>query len=449
MMPSASSLPATGRVARRTGPRLGRRLLCSVMFGVVASCGGAESDVAVRDSVALAGPPVAFGDSAPSARQVLAVQVAAFADSTDALRLRDSLAAAGWLTHLRLVGGDSLPPYRVRVAATRDLPLAQTIAAGFVSLDWKATVVADSAVLPTPIVQLRRVNNGSAGAIAEVRWLTSPDGRAMVVVEDAAAAENAALPDGFIYVAENGVVIQRDSVWDVAPSPDWRRLAYGNAYLISVKGRDSVTVRQWAAVAGRTNLDVNVVRRGAFSVSAMNHSYGFAQPTVEPTHPDSQGHSRVLDMVRRPVPVSGGWRVRWTANGRTLAVGLPPAGVARDDSPASAWLAVDADDYLLRGPLPEGSSIQPGWVAGPALYASATLPTERRRAAVAGGWVESDGGWVVMRSTRTDGKRRVLGPGVLLGATRSGEFVAAVVPDPTATTGDEPPLRSIVYRLVR
>lgn len=446
----ATTLPAIGRGngRRRARRRLVLMLLSSLIIGPVIACGGEDPDVAVRDSVALAGPPAVLRDSVPSAREVVAVQVAAFADSTVALRFRDSLATAGWIAHMRLGGGDSLPPYRVRVAPMRDLPLAQTIGAGFVSRGWTATVVADSAVLPTPVVQLKRVNNGSAGVITRVRWLRSPDGRAMIVTEDAAAAENEPLPDGFIYVADDGAVIQRDSVWDVAPSPDWRRLAYGSAYLISVKGRDSVTVRQWAAVAGRTNLDVNVVRRGAFSVSTMGHGYGFAQPTVEPTHPDSQGSSPVLDLVRRPVPVSGGWRVRWTANGRTLAVGQPPTGVARDDSPASIWLAVDVDSYLLRGPLPEGSSIQPGWVDGPVLDTTAVLSMEPRRTAVAGGWVESAGGWVVMRSTRTGGARRVLGPGVLLGATRSGEFVAAVVPDPTARTGNIP-LRSVVYRLVR
>ncbi len=448
MISLASRPPATGSGALRPWRRLVGPFLCSLIIGLVIACGGEDSDAAVRDSVALAGPPLVINDSTPSARQVLAVQVAAFTDSTDALRLRDSLATAGWLAHMRLGGGDSLGPYRIRVAATRDLPLAQAISAGFVKHGWKATVVPDSAVLPATVVQIRRVNNGSAGAIARVRWLRSPDGNALIVVEDAAALENEALPDGFIYVADDGVVIQRDSVWDVAPSPDWRRLAYGSAFLISVKGRDSVTVRQWAAVAGLTNLDVNVVRRGAFPVSAMNHSYGFAQPTVEPTHPDSQGQSRVLDMVRRPVPVSGGWRVRWTSNGRTLAVGLPPTGVASNDSPASAWLAVRVEDYLLRGPLPEGSSIQPDWVTGPILDAAQSLPTESRRTAVTGGWVESSGGWVVMRSARTGGVRRVLGPGVLLGATRTGEFVAAVAPDPTAGTGDAPS-RAVVYRVVK
>ncbi len=448
MISSASTPPATGSGASRSWRRLVVPFLCSLVIGLVVACGGEDSDAAVRDSVALAGPPLVISDSAPSARQVLAVQVSAFADSADALRFRDSLVTVGWLAHMRLGGGDSLPPYRIRVAATRDLPLAQAISAGFVAHGWKSTVVPDSAVLPKSVVQIRRVNNGSAGAITRVRWLTSPSGGALIVVEDAAAVEDEALPDGFIYVADDGVVIQRDSVWDVSPSPDWSRLAYGSAFLISVKGRDSVTVRQWAAVAGATNLDVNVVRRGAFPVSAMNHSYGFAQPTVEPTHPDSQGQSRVLEMVKRPVPVSGGWRVRWTADGRTLAVGLAPTGVASDDSPASAWLAVRVEDYLLRGPLPEGSSIQPGWVAGPILDVSVPLPSEPRRASIAGGWVESAGGWVVMRSTRTGGKRRVLGPGVLLGATRSGEFVAAVAPDPTAGTGDAPS-RAVVYRLVR
>lgn len=416
------------------------------LLALGAACGGGERDIAVRDSVALASPAVTVADTTPSRREVMAVQVAALPDSLSALRLRDSLAAAGWQVHVRRGGGDSLPPWRVRVAPTREPAMAQLMAAGLVQRGWKAVVVSDSVVLTPPAVQALRANDGTAGAIGRARWLASPDRRALLLVEDASAVENEPLPDGFIYVADGGAVIQRDSVWDVAPSPDWRRLAYGSAYLISVKGRDSVTVRQWAVVAGRTNLDVNVIRRGAFPISSMNYGYAFAQPVVEPTHPDSQGNSRLLDQVRRPVPVSGGWRLRWTADGRTLAVGLSPAEHARDDSPPTGWLAVDADDYLLRGPLPEGSAPATEWQAGPVLDSSVPLPLERRRAAVAGGWVESEGGWVVMRSTRTGGARRVLGPGVLLGATRSGQFVAVVAPDPAAPKG-EPPNRALVYRV--
>lgn len=412
------------------------------------ACGG-EREVAVRDSVALAAPHAAATDTGPPVRrEVMAVQLAAFADSTAALRLRDSLASAGWQAHVLRGAGDSLPAFRVRVAPTRELTMAQMTAVGFVQRGWKAAIVADSAVLRTPTVQALRANDGTAGAIAVARWRASPDGRAMVVVEDAAGVENEPLPDGFIYVSDGGAVIQRDSVWDVAPSPDWGRLAYGSAFIISVRGRDSVAVRQWAVVAGRTNLDVNVVRRGAFPVSSMNHDLGFAQPVVEPTHPDSQGRSRLLDQVRRPVPVSGGWRLRWTADGRTLAVGLSPTSRARDDSPPAGWLAVDADDYLLRGPLSEGRAVQPTWTMGPVIDASVPLPLERRRAAVAGGWVESEGGWVVMQATRTGGARQVVGPGVLLGATRSGEFVAAIAPDPSAGKED-PPVRTVVYRLTR
>lgn len=421
------------------------RTISVPLLALAAACGG-DRDIAVRDSLALAGPSVAARDTTPPTREVMAVQVAAFPESLAALSLRDSLASAGWQAHVRRGGGDSLPPWRVRVAPTREPALAGLTTAGFVRRGWKAVTVPDSAVLRTPAVRVLRANDGTAGAIARVRWLASPDGRALVLVEDASAVENEPLPDGFIYVADGGAVIQRDSVWDVAPSPDWRRLAYGSAYLISVKGRDSVAVRQWAAVAGRTNLDVNVVRRGAFPISSMNHSYGFAQPVVEPTHPDSQGTSRLLDQVRRPVPVSGGWRLRWTHDGRTLAVGLSPTERARDDSPPSGWLAVDADDYLLRGPLPEGSAPAAEWQAGPVLDSSVPLPLDRRRVAVAGGWVESEGGWVAMRSTRTGGALRILGPGVLLGATRSGEFVAAVAPDPDAPEG-QPPSRAIVYRL--
>lgn len=436
-----------GAVVRRA---LLPALMLAALAAAVACGGGGDGDAAVRDSVALAGPPAEAHDSEPMAREVTAVQVAAFADSAPAQRLRDSLERAGWQALVRSVrAGDSLPPYRVRVAPTRDPAMAQLVAMGFLQQGWSVAIVADSATLRAPTVQSYRVNDGTAGISARVRWLLSPDGSAMTVVEDPRSVEDDPLPDGFIHVAEGGAVLQRDSVWDVAPSPDWRRVAYGKAYIIPVAGRDSVAVRQWAAVAGSTNMEVSVVRRGAFPVSGMSHSLGFAQPVIEPTHPDSQGRSRLLDQVRRPVPVSGGWRVRWTADGRTLAVGLAPTERVADDSPPSGWLAVDADDYLLRGPLPEGSGLQPGWVSGPVitLDSAARPPLDRRRVTVSGGRVESEGGWVVIQAARSGGARRVIGPGALLAATRSGEFVAALAPNPFTGTG-EPALRAVVYRLV-
>src|SRR3546814_8142642 len=54
-----------------------------------------------------------------------------------------------------------------------------------------------------------------------VRWLHSPDGSALLVVEDWNSAENEPFYDGFLLASEiTGRTVQVDSVWDVAPSPD-------------------------------------------------------------------------------------------------------------------------------------------------------------------------------------------------------------------------------------
>lgn len=415
-----------------------------------AACGESGADVAARDSAALAEPERAVSDTAPRRREVVVVQLGAFTDSVGALQLRDSLAVAGWEAYVRRVAGDSLPPWRVRAAPTRELATAQLVAAGLARRGVTVALVSDSAVLRRPTIFAERVNRGTAGAIARVRWMAGPGRRALLVVEDAAAVENEPLPDGFLYAAEGGVVVQRDSVWDVAPSPDWSRLAYGSAFIIRASGRDSVGVREWAAVAGRTNLGINAVRRGAFRVSSMNELFGFAQPVVQPVAADSLDASRLLDQVRRPAPMAGGWRLRWTADGRTVAVGIAPERGARDDSPAVRWLSMDADGYLLRGPLSPGRGlVTPAWTRGPVLDPSARSAGDgARRLEVDGGWAESRDGWVSLQGAITGGQRLAVGPGTLLAASRSGELLVVLAPDPTAREGDHP-VRALVYRLAR
>lgn len=407
--------------------------------------------MAAQDAAALAEPMAQALDSAPRKREVVVAQVGAFADSLAALQLRDSLAAAGWTAYVRQVGTDTLPPWRVRVAPTRELNVAQLIAAGFTRRDMLVGLVTDSAAVREPAVLAERVNRGSAGTHARVRWLTSGDRRALLIVEDAVGAGGGRpVPDGFLYAAEGGVVFQRDSVWDVAPSPDWTRLAYGSAFLIRAAGNDSVGVRQWAAVAGRTNLGVNVVRRNSFQVSAPDRMFGFAQPVVQPVEPDSLDASRLLDQVRRPAPMAGGWRVRWSGDGRTVGVGLAPERGARDDSPATRWLSMDADGYLLRGTLAPGSGlVAPDWTMGPMIDSAMSVTAgEPRRIQVAGGWAESRDGWVSIQGDITGGTRMGVGPGTLLAASRSGELLAVLAIDPEASGGN-PPMRALLYRLVR
>ncbi|NUR32887.1 MAG: hypothetical protein HOQ30_02680, partial [Gemmatimonadaceae bacterium] len=58
-----------------------------------------------------------------------------------------------------------------------------------------------------------------------VRWMLAPDSSALLVMDDPAAVENDAIPNGLLFATERtGRVFRMDSVWSAAPSPDMRRL---------------------------------------------------------------------------------------------------------------------------------------------------------------------------------------------------------------------------------
>jgi len=278
-----------------------------------------------------------------------------------------------------------------------------------------------------------------------LRWATSPDRAALLVVEDVRREGGVPTPDGFVYVADaGGVVVQRDSVWDVTLSPDWRRLAYGRAYVISAEGRDSLSVSGWASAAARTTLQMPLLRQGAFRVSEEPAVWGVAQPVVESTHPDSLRDQSLVRMVSTQVPIVGGWRVRWTRDGRRLAVGIAPprptegGGVAR-------WMGVDPKTGLLEGDLGAGSLHDLSWTEGPTVTVETRLGGGRP-VEIAGGRVEGRDGWVVVRGAATNGRTVVVGPGVPLAATRSGQFVVALTPVVGAREG-RPTVQPLVYRV--
>jgi hypothetical protein len=394
-----------------------------------------------------AGAAPAVEDTAARRRTVIAVEVGAFADSAGAARLRDSLAAAGWEAFVRAMADGA--PWRVRVAPSRERTLAEAVLAGFAALERRSQVVVDTVLQQRPTVRLHDVNGGTRGMSARLRWARGADDRALLVVEDPVSVEGDPLPDGFLLADERrGTVLQRNSVWDVAPSPDWRRVAYGHAFLVPVGGRDSVGVGQWFAVVQQTNLELRVVRRGAFPVSGMSGAMGFAQPVVEPVGPDSAGASLLHKQVRSRVPIAGGWRVRWSADGRTLAVGLPPARAVSDDAPPERWIALDAESFVSMGELQGYTAMATlRWTDGPTI--DHTTPPDRasRRLPIAGGAVESGGGWVTAQGAVTRGERRLLGPGAALATTRDGRFVVALAPVGTVRPG-EPRVRAVVYELV-
>jgi len=411
-----------------------------VFAGAAAVAACTVSERSTSDStghVDSARPTPAGADATPV--EVYAVQLGAFSDSANAIRLRDSLSRAGWQAYIRPSEGKAAPAFRVRVAASRDSTLPRLVADGLIATRRDAALVKDQRRGDSLGVTVAvPVNAGTHGMAATVKWAVAPDRRALLVVEDPASVEGEPLPNGFVFADEgSGVLVQRDSVWDVQPSPDWRRLAVGLAYTVMGRERPAIPAAEWGTLARRTGLSADSVKKAAFPSSGMSTAYGLAQPAIY-----DLGVARV-DSARAAMvlPMAGGWRVGWSAGGDALLVGTNPAR-AGDAEPAPRWIAVD-----LRGRPVASDSEAPAtvdWTSGPTLDLSIPIDFTSRHAIPAGTRsIESGDGWIVVTER---GTRRVVGPGTALVATAKGRFVAALVPNAPAKTPGQP-ARLVVYDL--
>ncbi len=386
----------------------------------------------------------------PNARRPTIYAVAgAYPDSAMARALLDSLTGHGWRGALSRVTTDSLPPWRVVLEPGLSRNIAVLLADGLRASGLHATLGSDSATVVARAVEMHPTLVGDQGHFRRSRWALSPDRTTMVVVNDPAAIENEPLPDGLLIANERGrYLVREDSVWDVAVSADWKKLAFGKAYLVTSTTRDSVPASEWFRIGYYTQFAATVIRRNAFQASTMNVAYGFAQPVVvalDSVPPSSAG--RFGDEARR-LPYPGGWRVRWVRNGEMLGVGSGPATV-RDDAAPRRWLNVDPRNGLARGELASSAVPASGanWTAGPVLDISIPLDRSPRSHAIEGGAVDSRDGWIRIRGPRAGGERaRIVGPGIALAATRTGRYILALVPDSQAGE-NEVPFRVAVYEL--
>lgn len=366
-------------------------------------------------------------------------------DSATAQAMADSLGREGWeASAARRAVEDGRWPVNVRIAGDSTLG-ALTIRA-----------LRDAGLEPSLVgsrpggggfaVSVTPVNSGTHGLSARVRWTSSPDRRALLVVEDPRSIENEPLPNGFVFAVEGAPLVQRDSVWDVMPSPNWRRAAYSRAYTTTPGEADSIPPREWHRLAGQVGLIESMVRKNAFATSGMVTAFGVARPFIIDA-------TTVVDTVPFPVTpldIAEGWRVGWPADGSRLAIGAPPA-VMGDDAPASKWRLVDVATGEGRGAVEASALARVQWTEGPTLDISTAVDMKQRRAFRSGELdVESEEGWI--RVYAHDGARlrapRIVGPGIALTASANGQFIVAIAADPDATSY-EPPNHLVVYHIRR
>jgi hypothetical protein len=371
-------------------------------------------------------------------QEVFAVQVGAYADSSAARRVTDSLSMAGWQAYVSR--GDTGALFRVRVSPSQTEQLTERVAFALRSDSVDAVAVVDTAPVE-PQVEVLAVNKGSQGMASRVRWLLSPNGRALIVVHDPAAVEAEPVPDGFIYASEgDGYVYQRDSVWDVAPSPAWNRIAFGQAFIIRnpEAPADTGAVDPWSVVAEHSGMPVDSVRANAFPVSGMSTTLGYSRPMLLQLDAVDSISGQVQPL-EAPVYLSGGWRVRWLRDSTLLAIGDAPAR-AQDDSPPRNWNTIALATAEVQGTTSQSRLVPLDWRLGPTLDISVAIDLQSTRPLrVEGASITSAAGWI-----RRDGK--VVGPGVALAATRDGRFIAALAPRPNAQVY-EAPLEPVVYRV--
>jgi hypothetical protein len=288
------------------------------------------------------------------------------------------------------------------------------------------------------------VNRATRGMTSRIRWILAPDSSAIVVMDDPAAVENDAIPNGILFATERtGRVFRMDSVWSAAPSPDWRRLAIGRAVVLGGGESQSIPPARWEAPAARLRallgphpaLTADSLRVRSFSVSGMGVVEGAAITLVADVA--SGAEVAPLSFV-----ALDGWRVRWSCGGADLFVGGRPSRV-QDDSPSADERRVPATGA---SPTSAAASPGPAWTDGPTLDIS--TPVARGRVAplvVRGRVIEERAGRIVVRSASSETARDV-GPGVPLAATRGGHFVLAIAPRTDARPYESPD-HAVVYRV--
>ena len=323
--------------------------------------------------------------------------------------------------------------------------LAALVLASCVAESSNKTSVADSTA-GAPVVTVTPVNRGADGMAERVMWTLSPDQKGILVVADPGGVENEPVPNGFFFGDENrGFQIQMDSVWDVSPSPDWKWIGFSRAYQV-VRGEGTGT-DLLADVARRTSIDTATLRMGSFASSGMSMSRAIAQPGVIRVPDDPRSQAAVDSAAPRLFPIARGWRVRWTTDGSTLALGNNPAR-AEDNEPSQTWAALEPATGQLHGTLPGNAKLADvSFTQGPTLDRSVPIdmtqsPTitiqraekspDGRAPGMVNYYIKTYRGVITLQhapaATGATEAERVVGAGIALAATRGGRYILALAP---------------------
>jgi hypothetical protein len=298
---------------------------------------------------------------------------------------------------------------------------------------------------PGGTVQVHVVNRATRGMATRVRWTYSPDHRALVVIDDPVSVENEPVPNAFIFVRESdGLFVQRDSAWDVAPSPDWTRLAWVRAHVTPPGERDTMRAADWQALASAASVPDSVARRQAFPVSAMTTAYALGTPRIidlrEGTPPGTETEHRL--------PYAGVWQVRWSYGAVLLGLGTRPMR-AQDDALAERWSLVEPGEGVTLRAIRADSLSEVPWQEGPRLERGTPIDLRTANELVLGpSKVVHVDGTIRLVATKPGGPATVVvGPGRALAATATGRFIVALVPGPSSSDPSAMPYRVVVYQI--
>jgi hypothetical protein len=286
-----------------------------------------------------------------------------------------------------------------------------------------------------PVVTVTPVNRGTHGMAERVLWVFSPDRKAVLVVADPGGVENEPVPNGFFFGDEaRGFQTQMDSVWDVTPSPDWKWIGFGRAYAVVAGGGTGTELL--TDVSRRTSIDTGTLRAGSFPASGMSLARAVAQPGVIRLPDNPRVQAAADSAAPKLFPVARGWRVRWTTDGTTLALGNSPAR-AVDNEPSQTWSALDPVTGQLHGTLPSSAKLADvKFTMGPMLDRSVpfdmtqAVPIQIQRGKQIF-TIQTDRGVITIMDPPglgSTGAQRVVGAGVALAATAGGRYIIALAP---------------------